>query len=510
MLRAIQLVLAAFLLVVAGLALVAQMTDPEAGVIMENPGGVVLEVIPGGPVWRSGIRSGDLVMALDGSEAPSGWRLVTTDGTMVRESLATTHNEIHRSFLGWAIAGLVIAAAVALLACRGLSVAGALLPLALAVVAQPLYFAGSLSTILAGGLTVFTAGGLATVAFPACGSPRSLRRRSSEAWLCRLVPIVGVALGLLWLASVLVAPQAFDLLDSLRWPIAIAYAGIGVWLVVDGTRLRALVLADRAPAFADVAYGSAVAAALLAAGLVARVDLPVLVIGAVAAIIAYPVWRRLALAAFDRLITADARRDSAIRAVEDERRRLAGEIHDAPLQELAGVIRQLEVLPEATPMTATLRTIAAHLREVATTLHPPVLQDLGLAAAIEDLVVLVREGSPHAEIRTELDDLPCDGRPPALVETAAYRITQEALVNAVRHSGASRITISGSVARTAIAIDVIDDGRGYAPADVRDAQRRGHFGLAASLERARSIGAVLEHAVSAGGVRVSFRWEGPS
>jgi signal transduction histidine kinase len=205
-------------------------------------------------------------------------------------------------------------------------------------------------------------------------------------------------------------------------------------------------------------------------------------------------------------VTAQARRDASIRAVEDERRRLAWDIHDAPLQELSGVIRRLDDVSGAEDEATALRSIAGHLREVATTLHPPVLQDLGLAAALEDLRERLAATSPSWEVVAAVDDRTNDRRPPSSVELAAYRIVQEATANAISHSGGHRLSIRGSVASEVIDLRVVDDGHGLRDDAARAARRAGHFGLDSMRERAEAEGGSTTLSSSRDGVTVRFRW----
>ena len=506
MIRAIQLTLAGMVIAVAALAVVGMTRLPEAGVTPELPGGRVLYVDPGGPAWRGGVRVGDRVLALDSSEMASGWRLVTSDGAITRKTEATSYVEVHRSNAGLAILGLAVSLVSAVIAYRGMPLSATVLPIAFGLAAQPLFFAGSVVATLVGGVAVFGAGGLAGLAFlpaPAVSSPGARHRR-------RLLTLgmasLGGVLSVGWILAVVVAPALFDPLDALRWPVAIAFAAISAFILVGRTRPRQALLGDRAPTFVDLIYGAIVGAVLLGL-LIARVDALIVVVLGVVAIAAYPYGRRLSLGAFDRLVTADARRDAAIRAVEDERGRLAREIHDAPLQDLAGVIRQLDGVPAAATAAATLRGVAARLRDVASTLHPPVLEDLGLAAAVEDLAELQLSASPSLAITVAVDDLTREGAPPDDVAIAAYRVAQEALANAVAHSGAARVTVDGVVAADTVLLQVVDDGAGFGTDAIRAARSAGHFGLDSMRERGRAVGADVTAISTPDGTTVTFQWQ---
>lgn len=483
------------MLVMAVLAGVASaMVLPEAGVVSDNPGGPVWHVDPGSPAWRDGIRVGQTVTVLLGSDAPDGWQLWTTDGHLAIGANSAGHAEVMRSHVPWAIASVVIAVVAALLAYRRHVAAAILLPVALYLAAQPLFFAGTLTGSLLAGVALFAGGAMAAVAFS--------RWRAGFA-----VPVtIGFGLALCWVLAILAAPDAFSAIDASRAPAAVTFSLIGFLPIADRREFVAFLTDRTGPAFVDLAVVGCVLAVVAAGAIGLLPMVPALVI-ALIAIVAYPVSRRAIVSTFEDLVTSQARRDASIRAVEDERSRLAREIHDVPLQELSGVIRRLETVPGATQEADALRAVAGQLRDVATTLHPPVLQDLGLAAALEDLRDQVAATRPEWRINVEVDDLTEAGRPPSDVELAAFRVTQEASANALAHSGGSCLTIQGSVAPEAIELAISDDGRGLHDDDARAAKRLGHFGLDSMRERAESVGGTLALTSLPDGVCIRFHWE---
>jgi signal transduction histidine kinase len=208
----------------------------------------------------------------------------------------------------------------------------------------------------------------------------------------------------------------------------------------------------------------------------------------------------------DRVFFVEERERISIQAAEDERARLSRELHDDPLQALAGVILQLEHRPEIHAERKTLRDVAAQLRGVATQLHPPVLDDLGLVPAIQSLFA---EPGP-VEVSVEIENDAGYGRsqrPPADVELAAYRIIAEATGNAIRHSGCQRVIVRGRVGPLDLTIDVVDDGHGVRPREIEDAMRAGHLGVASMRRRAEAIDARLAHeSHPERGTVVSLRW----
>lgn len=188
--------------------------------------------------------------------------------------------------------------------------------------------------------------------------------------------------------------------------------------------------------------------------------------------------------------------------------RVAREIHDAPLQELAGVIKRLERTPETRAEGETLRAVADQLRSMATDLYPALLEDWGLAAAIKHEMARLA-GDPAIDLIVEIEDstgVTPDRRPPAAVALAAYRVAHEAVANAIAHSEARVVHVSGSVAPNALDITVLDDGVGITDEDRRRALDTGHFGLSSMHNRADAVGAKLELASDTEGTRVRIVW----
>jgi signal transduction histidine kinase len=480
---------------VLGLVVSTTMT-PVPGVKPDNVGGIVQVVEPGSPTWRDGIREGDEVTDLD--SAAGTWYLTTTSQTDGVPHTSTKESQTQglRSTVPFAVIGLILAAFSALLAHRGHQAAAVILPIAILLAAQPFFFAGFPAGSIAAGVVLFAGSALAAVSF---GRWRPVL----------VVPlVVGVVLAAAWVASIVAVPAAFATIDTTRVPMAIGFGVIGFAAVGDRRRIRDFMAGRTAPAAADLVYlGSAVA--LVVAGILGAFLIPAVLV-AVVALLIYPFWRTATISTFDRLIASQARRDASIRAVEDERGRLAREIHDSPLQDLSGVIRRLESLPGAEGEADALRAVAGQLRDVATSLHPPVLVDLGLAAAIEDLRDQLCAAAPAWQIDIDVDDLTTAGRPPQDVELAAFRVTQEAMANAIAHSGGQCLEVRGSVAPEVIDLAIRDDGHGLREHDARAARRSGHFGLDSIRERAIAAGGTSTLTTSPEGVSVRFRWESRS
>lgn len=192
-------------------------------------------------------------------------------------------------------------------------------------------------------------------------------------------------------------------------------------------------------------------------------------------------------------------------AREEERRRLRRDLHDGVGPQLAGLTLMVDTLrnrlgsQDVAPGQETDTELIALRREIQTTvvevrrivegLRPPALDELGLVGAVEQLAQ--RLPTPGLEVRLHAAPLPPI---PAAVEVAAYRIVQEAVANASRHSGARLVTISLERAEEAMTVEVSDDGRGGTQ------HREGGVGLASMRERAEQLAGrlVVESAAGEG------------
>ncbi len=195
---------------------------------------------------------------------------------------------------------------------------------------------------------------------------------------------------------------------------------------------------------------------------------------------------------------AEERLQNTIDSSEQERSRWARELHDETLQALAVLrMRLSSALREEAPGVLEKAGQAAveqiddeivKLRRLITELRPASLDSIGLEAALQALA----EQHQHAAAGMEVDcdlDLPRDeeARPTPVLETAVYRLVQEALNNASKHSMARRAAITVRATRGAIEIEVRDDGVGFEPPLAREG-----FGLVGMRERAALLGGTLD------------------
>jgi two-component system, NarL family, sensor histidine kinase UhpB len=192
-------------------------------------------------------------------------------------------------------------------------------------------------------------------------------------------------------------------------------------------------------------------------------------------------------------------RDIAVRALnatEEERKRIARELHDGTAQTLAALRVRLRVARSAGDSevrSALLERIglelgeaAEEIRRIAQGLRPPALDMLGLAPAIESCARSVSEAAGLA-LEAEIERVEDLLTPEA--ELALYRIAQEALSNVARHSAADRVRVRlGAAGRTVVAI-IEDDGRGFGVGEEMSSRGLGLFGM---QERAAYVGGTVE------------------
>lgn len=193
-----------------------------------------------------------------------------------------------------------------------------------------------------------------------------------------------------------------------------------------------------------------------------------------------------------RELEAYAKMTAAAR--EEERGRIARELHDGPVQSLVLIWRRLDDLgsldderrdTELKAAQGAVRDAADELRKVSRELRPSVLDDLGLAAALRAEVATFRRRSG---IVARLTVVGTERRLPSDHELALLRIAQEALRNVARHSEARRAVVRLHYEPARVNLSVTDDGRGIGERPVADLLAEGKLGLIGMREQARSIG----------------------
>jgi signal transduction histidine kinase len=206
-------------------------------------------------------------------------------------------------------------------------------------------------------------------------------------------------------------------------------------------------------------------------------------------------------------VTAETRRHDLMEAYasrvvlgqEEERRHLAQELHDGPVQTLIHLCRQIDAVEKDTELTtggsrvlADLRIIAegtvAELRSIARGLRPSILDDLGLVASINQIL---SDAGDRQQFETSFGVTGRERRLPAPVELALFRIAQEAITNVERHASARHVAVGLSFESSGLRLLVKDDGVGFLVADHPQGDGGQSLGLPGMTERAHLIGSRL-------------------
>ena len=182
-------------------------------------------------------------------------------------------------------------------------------------------------------------------------------------------------------------------------------------------------------------------------------------------------------------------------AQEEERLRIARELHDETAQELVQLARRLEQLSGSGDrdqqravdelITMTRNTLSS-VRRFARDLRPSVLDDLGLVAAIE---MVVEEASGHFSGGAQVRVVGSPRRIERSVELALFRIAQEGLRNIDKHAGATAVDVELGFTGDAVSLSMTDDGKGFIlPRHTSDLPRVGKLGVLGMRERAELVG----------------------
>jgi signal transduction histidine kinase len=197
-----------------------------------------------------------------------------------------------------------------------------------------------------------------------------------------------------------------------------------------------------------------------------------------------------------------------IAAQDEERARVARELHDSVAQTMAALVLQLGATQRAcgdeqlAGRLALVRDLAGdaleEVRLLSHTVYPRVLEDLGLAAALE---WLGRQTEEAEGLRVTVRTAGAPAELPQAQASALYRVAQESLRNVVRHAAAARVDVDLVVAGPRVILTIADDGRGFSVAEAEE--RRPGMGLFAMRERVALVDGRLEiESASGHGTRV--------
>jgi PAS domain S-box-containing protein len=193
-----------------------------------------------------------------------------------------------------------------------------------------------------------------------------------------------------------------------------------------------------------------------------------------------------------------------LRSQDEERRRIARELHDTTAQSLAGLAMNLSVVKDSAPnLSPRARTCLSEslelaeecsreIRTLAYLLHPPLLEEVGLGSALQWFV----DGyTQRTGIEVDREIPPQLGRLPGDVELALYRVVQEGLTNIHLHSGSKRAQVCLKCRPDQVLLTVADEGRGLPPGLLERGGRRGAklgVGISGMRERIRQLGGQFE------------------
>lgn len=186
---------------------------------------------------------------------------------------------------------------------------------------------------------------------------------------------------------------------------------------------------------------------------------------------------------------------------EADRIELARDLHDGPMQELYGIIFQLDMLntenkaendePTLESIKEKVLQVIDSLRTTSRELRPPALAPYGLEKAIRSHAETLQQAHPDLKINIQLDS---DGQSlPEPVRMSLYRIYQTAVTNVIRHANATTATIRFRIDDQQASLEVQDDGCGFeVPRRWIELARKGHLGLVGAVERAEAAGGRLD------------------
>ncbi|MDI3269317.1 MAG: sensor histidine kinase [Bacillota bacterium] len=189
---------------------------------------------------------------------------------------------------------------------------------------------------------------------------------------------------------------------------------------------------------------------------------------------------------------------SIVRAQEEERRRLARDIHDGPAQLLANVVLRIDVsqkllaidpsraVSEMEQLKQLLRHSLQDVRKIIFDLRPMALDDLGLLPALRSYLSTASQQHHWTfDMRVQGEER----RFPPEMEVALFRIVQEALSNVAKHADAHHVSLTLRFGPQELELHLVDDGVGF---DLKKAQGQGGFGLISMRERAELLGGQLQ------------------
>jgi signal transduction histidine kinase len=358
----------------------------------------------------------------------------------------------------------------------------------------PLLFSGAATALLlaVSSLIRSFAQGVSEIVFVAAVGAFALVPYAFLLGLARSAVLRGGAVGEL-VARLTESLRRGDLRDALRRALGDPELELAYWLPesreyvdAEGRRIE-LPADDEQRSFAAVELDGRRVGAIVYDELIVDDPLLARTVGAAAALAMET--ERLDAELRARVEELRASRERIVEATYEERRRLERNLHDGAQQRLASLALTLRLarakLGSDSPAVAELLDEAGHelelglgeLRDLARGIHPAILTDRGLDAAVASLAA-------RTPFEVEVDAR-LEGRPPGRIEAAAYFVVSEALANATKHAHASRATVRATSENGQLVVEVADDGVG-------GADKTGGSGLRGLADRVGALGGRLD------------------
>jgi signal transduction histidine kinase len=216
-------------------------------------------------------------------------------------------------------------------------------------------------------------------------------------------------------------------------------------------------------------------------------------------LIQVPLARSLTARLRDRQQEREGLLKRAIEASEIERRRIAGDLHDGVVQQLAGLSYKLaaastraaasgngELGAALSEAAADTRLSIRQLRSLLVEIHPPNIHSVGLQAALSGLLAPLSARGVATRLEVEVGDLAPE------IEVLLFRVAREGLHNVVQHAAARTVTVDVTSSADAVTLVVSDDGRGFSAVDRARKTAEGHMGLRLLADLAADHGGKVE------------------
>ena len=183
---------------------------------------------------------------------------------------------------------------------------------------------------------------------------------------------------------------------------------------------------------------------------------------------------------------------------EEDRQRIARELHDTSLQNLAHLVHKIElsmmlidqdpvrVKLELAVVKKNLRSVIDEIRNIVYNIRPMTFDDLGLKAALERLIAVINENMQY-QIDMDIDDVSCENN---LFTVSVYRVIQECLLNIKKHAEADKIFLHCKQKDNLFIIDIEDNGKGFSEESISNTDKK-HFGISIMKERVSLLSGMI-------------------